>query len=385
MNMTYGNEIELAYILDSEEIIIKSECISFVILDYQYDKNNMPLIYISLNINVALYDSILANINKGLFRFTLYRYNTSSKHSLKTKSINGLFTYLIPTDVDYNKSASDNNSFKSGTMALISLDNINDNKQLYNDIIKDSNMISIIHKYTNHISMIIEPMENADLINQLIIPPTSTLTKLISFLNSEQHFYKTPYRLFRDFDKTYLLSSSGLAVPEDSSPSYDSIIINVVDINEESVSTGMEMDPNKKLIIMNVNAQDTSMDININEDLHFNTIIGYDMYGNVKKKTINTQHNSDNDRYLLRYFDYVDDDLNHLAKTVDDTSIILNIIKSEINPTFLTLNKEYLVYNYPAYRQYDGKYLLSYKKEMMLQQDGEFISSVVFGLRKVME
>ena len=386
MNITYGSKIDLAYIVGSEEVTIESERISFIILDYQYDKAHMPMIYVSLNLNISLYDDIINNIGKGLFRFTLYRYNTSSRTALKTKSISQLFTYLIPTNVEYNKELTDSHSFKSGVLALVSLDNINNNKRIFNDIIKNSNMISIIHKYTSHIPMIIEPLRYNNPIDYLIIPPTSTLTNLIKFLNSQQQFYKTPYRFFRDFDKSYLLGSSGNAVVDGSSK-YDTCIIHINDLTKESTNTGMEIDDSKRLITLYINAQDTSMDINIDDDLHFNNIIGYDIYGNTYRKEIEGKHDTNNDRTILKYFSTgtLEDNMDSLVHDINSTSIILNIIKSEIDPTQLTPNKEYLVYNYPAYRQYDGRYILSYKKEMMVQQDGEFISSTVFGLRKVLD
>ena len=386
MNITYGNKVEIAYVLDNEETILKSESISSIIIDHQYDINHMPIIYVSLNINNTLYDKIVNNAYKGLFRLTISRYNTSSTLSLKRKSINKLFTYIIPTNVDYakelNKDSDD--SYKKGTLALISADSLNDNKKLINDIIRNSNLISIIHKYTNHMSMIIEPFENTKVINQLIIPPTSTLTKLIEMIDSKYYLYKTPYRLFRDFDKTYLLSSSGDPIPDKES-NYDSCILNIAEPTSiDGVQSGMTFDDDKRCVNLNINASDTSMDINISKDLQYNTLIGYDINGNVYKREINKKHQGYDEQVLLKYV-YEENNIDIELSNANNSLIILNVIKSEIDPSILTPNKEYLVYNYDDYREYDGKYLLSYKKEIIIPQGDEFVSSVVFGLRKVIE
>ena len=63
----------------------------------------------------------------------------------------------------------------------------------------------------------------------------------------------------------------------------------------------------------------------------------------------------------------------------------MTISKTEIDGTILTPNKQYQIRNYEANRQYDGKYILSFKKEVLLRQDDNYISSVMFGLRKVSE
>ena len=81
------------------------------------------------------------------------------------------------------------------------------------------------------------------------------------------------------------------------------------------------------------------------------------------------------------------DNIDYIDTLVDDmqnTSILLNITKTEIDSSILTPNKEYLVQNFSGYRKYDGKYLLAYKREIIIQQDKQFISNTIFGLRKKM-
>ena len=48
-------------------------------------------------------------------------------------------------------------------------------------------------------------------------------------------------------------------------------------------------------------------------------------------------------------------------------------------------NKEYIIKNYKDNSDYDGKFILSYKKEVMILASQGFQSNIVFGLRKINE
>lgn len=386
----YSNRISLSYILNNEVIEILSEAITSMSIIHNYDTANMPVILMKIKLNYKIYDKIVNNINKGLFRLSLQRYNRNSNTSIKKDSINSLFTYIIPTNVEYDKELvdkkNDTDSYKYGTIALLSLDNINDNRNIYNGIIKNSNMISVVHKYTNHMNMIIEQFRSDAYFDQLIIPPISTLTRLLSYLDRESPFYDTRFRYFRDFNKTYLVSSSGNIV-EDKDTLYNSMIIQIISPAENNnKSTGLDLNKASKSYILNIDARDTSMNIDISTDLQYNTIIGFDDSGDkTVKLNLSSSIREDNyERVLLkRKTDLTE--LNNFKNTLDSSSVVLNIVRSDIDSTILTPNKEYIVKNYNDYKKYNGKFLLSYKKEIFLQQGDDFVSSVVFGLRKVTE
>lgn len=389
-NLQFNSKIELSYILDGEENEIMKECISSMILEHNFDNSTMPKILITLSIEYKLYDKILENVNKGLFRLTLKRYNRNSNTSLYQGDIHGLFTYLIPTNSEYNKgliqSNDDNTSYKSGTIALLSLDNINENRTIYNAIIKNSNMVSVVHKYTSHMNMIIEPFRSNNYFETLIIPPISTLTRLLEYLNKEESFYDYNYRYFRDFDKTYLLSSAGNPV-SDKGSEFDTVMINVLDPSDGiNKTSGFDIDRAARAYILNIDASDTSMDIDIVTDLQCNMIVGFDDYNDmIHNVPLNTSiREDDHIRALIRREDDINT-LKSIRSTMDSSSVVLNIIRSDINSSILTPNKEYIVTNYEDYKKYDGRFLLSYKKEIFIQQGDDFVSSVVFGLRKVME
>ena len=70
---------------------------------------------------------------------------------------------------------------------------------------------------------------------------------------------------------------------------------------------------------------------------------------------------------------------------VTGSLLFINIVKGEIDTTILTPNKEYLVRNYSSFKEYDGRYMLAYKREVLVKQSTDFISNTIFGLRKIMD
>ena len=59
--------------------------------------------------------------------------------------------------------------------------------------------------------------------------------------------------------------------------------------------------------------------------------------------------------------------------------------KTEIDSSLFTPNKEYQIKHYSSTREYDGKYILSFKKEIIVQQGEAYIGNIIFGLRRIVE
>ena len=88
---------------------------------------------------------------------------------------------------------------------------------------------------------------------------------------------------------------------------------------------------------------------------------------------------------LRRIYGDNPDEVYSIKKGIENSSVVLNISKTEIDASLLTPNKEYQVKNFTSYSEYDGRYILSYKKEILIRQEDSFIGNVMFGLRKVMD
>ena len=394
LNTSYRYTASATFIYDDKEdpVIIPSESILAIITNYDYDNNNMPIIYMSFNVNSTLYDLMVEYAETAKIILSLKKYDNKAASAVQRVYIQEEFSYLIQTDADYHKplnkleTARDksNDSYKRGTIALLCTKSIDKNRGLFNDIIKNSNMISVVNKYTTNMTMIIEPFINNEIIPVLIIPPMSSITDLLSFLNKNQVFYERGYRYFRDFSKTYLLSNEGNPV-DDGDADYDTIIINIVNTTSiESKSVGIDVDREQKAYVMNVDALDTHLAFNLVQEKDYNHIIGLDDNGATKKLSLSVLNEQSIEKVKIeRVRDINTTDI--IKHTVDSVSVVLEIQRTELDGTLFTPNKEYIVRNYQEFQEYNGRFILSAKKEIMIQQDNEFISNTLLTFRKVME
>ena len=76
--------------------------------------------------------------------------------------------------------------------------------------------------------------------------------------------------------------------------------------------------------------------------------------------------------------------INTVKDNIENNTVILKIVKSTIDSSILTPNKEYIVQHHTSNSKYNGKYLLYTKQEILVKQSNTFTSSTVFELRKVM-
>ena len=370
-----------------------------IIIDDSYDKNTMPIIYIKVRISSVLYNKLVLNADKGTISFRLFKFTRDTKSSIREVYIEDNFTYIMTSDPNYNEAleqfvnntntddTESSDTYMEGFIGLMSLQCIEDNKKLINDIIKDSNLPSIVHKYTNHMNMCIEPFEYVDVIKQYIIPPMTTITSLLKWLNDNFTFYKSGYRYFRDFTTTYLLSMNGRAV-SDGTSRFNTIVFSIRDpLDHLGKVNSMELDNTNHAYIIYVDASDTSIHIDRTTNKHYNSILGVDGIGNTVQEHLNLPESPMLSEKVLLERTYPNNIENiYSTKTaIESASVIVTIRKSEIDSTIFSPNKEYQIKNYSDNREFDGRYLLSYKKEIILRQDDGYIGGVAVGLRKINE
>lgn len=386
----------MSLIINQTEEELPQNSIKEVITNYDYDKNTMPIVYIGLRLTSDLYDKFVKNAETATVTLTITKYNNQAMGGYRERNyIHSRFAYEMTSNPNYNKSiektVNDSQSdreaqtYMEGHIGLIQIDNVNDNRIFINTIIKNTNLISIIHKYTKHMQMVIEPLDNTQNIKQLIIPPINSITKLLKYLNSKFTLYKSGYRYFRDFNTTYLLSRSGNPVA-DSNHTYNTVIINIRDpLDTISNTNSMELNDSAKAYIINVDASRTSITIDKNTDKIVNSIIGVDSMGNINQIDLNIPKYSDSTEKVVLERVYLDnlDNIYNIKQSLESATTVLTITKTEIDSSILTPNKEYLVRNYDDNSAYNGRYILSFKKEVFVQRDDGFLSSVVFALRKV--
>ena len=191
----YRYKVGLTYIYNDEEIGIEEESIQYIVIDSNYLNRNFPIIYISLNIKSLLYDKMLANIDRDTVVLSISKYVEEDKQSVSKKYIKDEFIYIFnetnPTEnADLEKQAADSednsNAYTNVIMGLISKDLLNGNNKRYNDVICKTNMISVVFDYLTEIAnkIVLEPFDNNITLDNFIIPPITSTSKLLRYLNS---------------------------------------------------------------------------------------------------------------------------------------------------------------------------------------------------------
>lgn len=390
-------KLEMSLLIGKKYYEIPRNSVKTILISSDYDKNNMPIIYMRIRMSSTLYNQMVLNNDRATISFRLFKFDDKSVSGVVESYIEDNFTYVMPTDPNYNEAMeqyvsgsstayNDNaDTYMEGYIALTSLKLVGDNVKLINTIVKDTDIMSIVHKFTSHMNMCIEPFDNRDHIDQMIIPPITTISKLLAYLNDQYCFYKNGYRYFRSFNTTYLLSANGNAVKEGIN-SFNTIIISICDpLDEKGKSNAIDLDRTNHAYIVYVDAKKTSITVDKFANKQYNSIIGVDTEGNTIQEELRVPPTPDStEKTIITRTDSLDYIYN-IKRAVESVSVILTVSKTEIDSSLFTPNKEYQIKHYSSSREYDGKYILSYKKEVLVQQGEEYIGNILFGLRRILE
>ena len=392
-NNRYRYTIKLEYMYDKQLVIIDTAQIHSLTIDYDYDKRNMPIMFLKASIDKNVLDHMIKNstVNTITVIISKFIYNMTPK--IEEVYIRDRFIYFLPKDVNINKDLDYSNYTKDAediyntvTIGLMKLDNINNNKILVNNVFRNTTITNMLIVNLSHIKLLMEPLSNNKSIDNFILPPLTSITNLVKYFDDYFGLYSTPYRLFYDYDKTYLLSSAGNSVPEYGDDSY-SVILNVNKTTTlESKVQGVEIDIKQKSYSIDVDSADISMYQDEATDKNLNNIIAVDTNGNYKKVKINTE-NIDNSKDKTLIERVHNDNLeiaNKMKRIIEDKSIFINIVKTEIDTSKITINKEYIIRNYDKLNYKNGKFLLSRKREVYTLDNDNFILSCIMTFRKIL-
>ena len=148
---SYNYTIDIYYVLENKESDILVESIQSLTTKYDYETKTMPILYLGLKIKTDLYNIMAKNADKGQIVLTMYKsIQKGGIVNRKTIYFREAFSYMMPSDLDYNKemekaSGEESNSYRECTIGLFSMRSINNNTKFFNTIIKNSDMLSIVH------------------------------------------------------------------------------------------------------------------------------------------------------------------------------------------------------------------------------------------------
>ena len=388
----YRYKIELRYpMTDKGEIIIDSTNIHSVGISYDYDNRNMPILLMKVAIDKNVIDDMIKNNKTKYMRLIISKYISNSKSLILENYVNDQFVYFLDNndlnsqkDLDYSVKTKDSEDiYKIITIGLIKQELINNNKKIINGIFNGQNLMNIMMSYMTHMKILVEPMKDNNSLGNVIIPTVDTVTKFVKYMDDTYNMYDTPYRLFYDYDKTYLLSHSGNVVPS-IEEKYSTIIINVNnELDENSKVQGVYIDASNRSYRIDVAAGD----INLFEDTasikSFNNIIGIDSSGNTKQVFLDLEGaNNKISKTKIQKINNLER-LDNMKAKIETNSIAVNVVKTDIDTSIFTINKEYYIRNYNKLEGKNGKFILASKREVYSRDKDDFAITVILVFKKI--
>ena len=144
ISVSYSYKVEAKFVLDGKEETILPEGITSIITNYDYDNNNIPILYMGVKLETSLYNKMVINAERASITLTISRSKNKSQYAVYNTYIKERFTYTMSTNPDYNISLEKESNtkdkiaqnYREGFLALIKIDTTDNNKRIINNIIK---------------------------------------------------------------------------------------------------------------------------------------------------------------------------------------------------------------------------------------------------------
>ena len=391
----YMYTISLRYVQvkKNKYVDIKNECLKSMIIDHNYEINNMPILYANLKLDKSLVDDMIKNQNDNTMVITLNKYDNSSDIKSEINVFNMKFIYFLPDNVnrmdpvDYNNETNETmkgDTYTELTLGLIALEHVNNNKKACEMTAKDISMYSIVKYITSHMNnLIIEPFSYNDKFDQFILKPQNSVSKALNYLNQQKVFYSTPYRYYEDFGCTYIISSSGKAISR-KNELYSSIVLSVQDITSKYANnTGVITNRTTGTYEVYVNYANTQVYDNTIANKSKNKIRGITSSGASDLTLSNSASYSKNKMNYVR----LDNDNEHMIDNIEADNNTKNFLvyfsKNDLDTDLFSINKRISIHNIDRYQEFNGNYLLYRKREMYLREDQNFKLTTMINMRRI--
>ena len=369
------------YILGKEKYPIDYSNFRSIVIDHDYDKNNMPLIYIILNLSSKVIDLIVKNKDTGVFIINIQKcIDNSDMPDLWKDYVNDTFIYFTTEDInktderDYeNSNEGREDIYKEITLGLLSQKLVNNNKKTVNGILNCDNMASAV-AYTigYNLPLVMEPFENNNPVSGVLLPPMNSVSKSIEYLNGIKTFYNSKYLWYMDFDTSYLLSSRGKGVPRKGEQANSVMFVLRNDYDESSKLQGMTIDENNRYYNIEVSGTNVEVADYRDKNKQYSKVNYVDTSGNNSTYTIHNQTNTDNFVSKAINVRVPNDNTGLITNSAKTSNFFISINKTDIDASIITPNKEFIINAEGAYKGcgYSGKFLLKRKRELYFKSTG---------------
>lgn len=393
--MQYKYKVEMIYLnlVKNKNTEIRTECIKSIIIDHNYDVNCMPILFASLDLDKALVDDMILNINNNLILMAIYKYNDLTETKEEIEVFRDRFTYFLSDDVnkndpiDYSEANRDENigdTYRNITIGLMSVTHINKNKKSLELNVVNSTMYDCVKYCTSHFNnLVIEPFSFNDTYDRIIIPPQDSVNSALKYLNSYRVFYYTPFRFYQDFKFTYLISSSGKAIKK-KNEQYSSIVIQIRDIDESDANDiGAAINKSSNTYEVPVNYANSNVYDNTLSNKSRTKLKGISSSGSTTKSLLHTTSYLNNKTKNIR----LNNDNNNAMYNIESDSNSRNILvyfnKNDLDMDLFTINKRISINHIDRYKEHNGDYLLYRKRECLIRENDSFIMNTMVNLRKI--
>lgn len=385
----YNYNITAEWRFQGKVVALDPAYIKSLIIDRDFEKTNMPIIFLELAITKKMLDNFIVNKSNATIRLTIQKFDIAT--NFRQNYISAEFVYFMTDDVNYNATLdymTDNNTVDTlhvtTVLGLMHLDLINKNKTSINTVYRGATSMDILSYSLRSNPLVIEQVKSKSWA-EIIIPPLGSLSELVGYMNYRNILYDTPYRFFMDFDRTYLLSSSGKTI-NITGEKINTVLITVLDpMLLAAKAQGSSTNSQANIHEITVDANEHKVYKDNAADKSFTKITGISASGKSKTVDVNSGKNvsfSNKTKYVRVPGENLGliDNMKHSAEI---NTTLVNITKSNIDNGIITLEKVFLLKNYKQNAYLDGQYLLARKREIYIKTSSYFNCETVLDFRKI--
>ena len=382
--LAFNASVSLTYLLEKQAIPISAERIKYIIIDTNYESEIMPKIYMSISVDTALYNYITNYRDRGRFKLKMQRRNLFSGTSLGDTIVDDSFAYIpSTTNADYLRDISErgasDDSYKNIIIGLISIKIIDNLRKSFNSIYNNIDQQTLVSIATEGLNIVTQPLSYNKTYDSILIPPVSTRNEFLKFIFEIDNFYNTNYLFFMDFKRCYLISRDGSGVRNSDDPVND-VFIDIKSLsNDSSYYDGIDMINNSYYLYVNPANSNVIVPDGISKIVNRLVVVDDDKELQQLDVTLNSNFNQTIKNMFIRA-----ENGSVIKNELEQSNVIVEISKKQVDGYSFTPNKTYIIHNFGNYSKYDGKYILSGKKEYFrVTAGGEFTSTCYLALRKV--
>lgn len=391
----YRYKVSAKFILDGETYDIETYNIKSVVIDDDYEVNNMPLLYLTASIDRKVIDLMVQHQDTGKIILDIKRciINSDMPEFFEDYIVND-FVYFISNDINKNdeqdfegQNEGREDLFTSATLGLMCIEHLNNNKRVVNGVITGK-LSSIMYYLVSHMKCVVEPPSTNTMMKQMILPPIYSVSKSLEYVNSLHTYYDTGYRYYMDFDCAYLISRSGKAVPKKGESITKVMITLKASYDERSKLQGMIANESNSMYQIEIDSIDCEISDTYLSDKSYVKIKSTNTSGKSNDIELSEEITGENITKKNKHIRVLNDNdtlLDNMKARLDTSAVQLVVQKTDIDPSVLTINKEYTVKADEVYKtdEYNGTYLVTRKRGLLIREDDIFRMATMLLMEKI--